>query len=103
MFPVGGMICENEAFNNECESVIPKLLGPIIFMPYFLPRATSSFSLSTPSPPISLNPAVITTMFLTPNSPHSSTTGFTKTLGIEIITRSGTSGKSDTFLYAFNP
>ena len=98
IFPSGGMCCENEEFNGVCESVVPKLLGPITLIPYSFAIATSSASRSAPSPPISLNPAVITTIFLTPYSPHSFTMPFTPTLGIEIITKSGTSGMSETFL-----
>ena len=103
MFPVGGIICENDPFNGVWESVIPKLFGPIIFMPYFSPRAVNSASNLAPSSPTSLKPAVITTMFSTPTSPHSSTAVFTNTEGIVIIAKSTFPGTSLIFAYACFP
>ena len=88
MFPVGGIICENEPFNGVWESVIPKLFGPIMFIPYSSPRAVNSASNLAPSSPTSLNPAVITTIFSIPTSPHSLTAVFTNGEGIVIITKS---------------
>ena len=94
IFPVGGIICENDPFNGVWESVIPKLFGPIMFMPYSLPRAVNSASSLTPSPPTSLKPAVITTIFSMPTSPHSLTAVFTNGEGIVMITKSTFPGTS---------
>ena len=98
IFPVGGIICENDPFRGVCESVIPKLLGPIMFMPYSLPSAVSSASSLAPSSPTSLNPAVMTTIFSMPFSPHSLTAVFTNGDGMVIITRSTFPGTS--FIFA---
>ncbi len=103
MFPFGGIICENDPFNGVCESVIPKLFGPIILMLYFSPSEVNSSSNLIPSPPISLKPAVITTIFSTPTSPHSFTVSLTKTDGIVIIAKSTFSGMSFIFAYACLP
>ena len=103
MFPFGGIICENDPFNGVCESVIPKLFGPIMFIPYSSPKAVSSASNLAPSSPTSLKPAVITTMFSTPFSPQSLTVGFTNGEGIVIIAKSTFPGMSFIFAYAFLP
>ena len=103
IFPFGGIICANEEFNGVWESVIPKLFGPIIFMPYSLLSATNSSSNFAPSSPISLKPALITTMFSTPASPQSFIDSFTKAAGMDMITKSTFSGTSLIFSYAFNP
>ena len=97
IFPVGGIIWENDPFNGVCESVIPKLFGPIMFIPYSSPSAVNSASNLAPSPPTSLNPAVITTIFSTPFSPHSLTAVFTNTEGIVIIAKSTSPGTSVMF------
>ena len=103
IFPSGGIICENEPFKGVCESVIPRLFGPIMLIPYFSPNAVNSASNLAPSSPTSLNPAVITTMFSTPASPQSFTVSLTKTDGMVIIAKSTFSGMSLILAYACLP
>ena len=103
MFPFGGIICENDPFKGVCESVIPKLFGPIMLIPYFSPSSVNSASNLAPSSPTSLKPAVITTMFSTPTSPQSRTVSLTKTDGIVIIAKSTFSGISFILAYACFP
>ena len=103
IFPFGVIICENDPFNGVCESVIPKLFGPIMFIPYSSPSFVNSASNLAPSSPTSLKPAVITTMFLTPTSPQSRTVSFTKTERIVIIAKSTVFGMSFILAYAVLP
>ena len=62
--------------------------------------ATSSRSRSTPAPPISRNPAEITTSAFTPLRPHASATACTCCLGTTTTARSTASGIASTLGYA---
>ena len=68
--------------------ITPKQLGPTSLILYFLHSSTNSFSSLAPSSSISLNPAEITTIFLIPISPHSSTVAGIKCEGMVITARS---------------
>ncbi len=74
----------------------PRQFGPKILILYFLPIPTSSSSLFTPSPPISLNPADMTIKPLTPFLPHSSAAPLTNLPGITKIAMSISSSTSNT-------
>ncbi|OQB72585.1 MAG: hypothetical protein BWX89_01269 [candidate division TA06 bacterium ADurb.Bin131] len=76
--------------------MIPKQFGPIILQPYFFEMLTRSFSLFSPSGPLSLNPALITTAAFVCFFPHSSITEPTSFAGTTTTARSGTSGILDT-------
>ena len=74
----------------------PMQLGPIMRTPAARTAARSWRSRSTPSPPISEKPAVITTSPFTPLAMHSSTTAWTWSRGTMTTAKSTSSGIADT-------
>ncbi len=71
-------------------------LGPTSRIPWRRTIVINSRSRSTPSPPTSRKPALITTSALTPLRPHSSATPATNCLGTVTTARSIVSGISST-------
>jgi hypothetical protein len=73
------MVGAKVAFMATSGSVFstPMQLGPTTRMPWRSAISISTLSRSTPAPPISRKPAVITTIAFTPASPHASATAAT--------------------------
>ncbi len=81
--------------------MIPRQLGPMTSILYFLAISMTCCSLFAPSSSTSLKPAVMMITPLTFFFPHSSKTGVTSVFLITITARSIGFGTSKTDLYAF--
>ena len=94
--PAGGQSGENDAFIRTAGSVLrsPIQFGPIIRIPYPRTRSANASCRASPSPPISENPAVMTTIDFTDAAAQSSTAERTQSGGTTITARSVPVGRS---------
>ena len=105
MCPRRGVVGANVAsiWTSGWVLITPMQFGPTRTIPYRFTSSTRRFSRSAPTPPISRNPAVITTRPRTPFFPHASTASRAASAGTVTIARSTGSGTSPMLGYALIP
>ena len=103
IFPLSGISAANEALRHDCVSINPRQFGPSSRIAWRVIFWQSSFSLIAPSMPLSLKPALITTIESIFFSAHSSTTFPTYWAGTTIIAMSMASWISLRFAYVLRP